>query len=108
MEIYKKGYPLKVVAEFHNWRKVIDYDNETGWIRGNLLSGKRFVRIIKAMIKLKKIDNKESKTVSYAERNVLMELHFCKNNWCKISTKKIVGWTERENLWGVLENEKFN
>ena len=48
----KKGYPLKVVAEFHNWRKVIDYDNETGWIRGNLLSGKRFVRIIKAMIKL--------------------------------------------------------
>ena len=25
----KKGYPLKVVAEFHNWRKVIDYDNET-------------------------------------------------------------------------------
>ena len=104
----KKGYPLKVVAEFHNWRKVIDYDNETGWIRGNLLSGKRFVRIIKAMIKLKKLDNKESKTVSYAERNVLMELHFCKNNWCKISSKKIVGWTERENLWGVLENEKFN
>ena len=50
----KKGYPLKIVAEYHHWRKVIDHEKNTGWIRGTLLSGKRFALILDAFVKLRK------------------------------------------------------
>ena len=30
-EFRKKGYPLKIIAEFNNWRKVTTYTNTTGW-----------------------------------------------------------------------------
>ena len=36
-EIRQKGYPLKITAEFNNWRKVITSDKLTGWIHTQLL-----------------------------------------------------------------------
>ena len=40
-ELKQKGYPLKVVAEFNNWRKVITYGKISGWIHTQLLSSFR-------------------------------------------------------------------
>ena len=40
-EIRQKGYPLKITAEFNNWRKVITSDKLTGWIHTQLLSSFR-------------------------------------------------------------------
>ena len=35
-ELRQRGYPLKVVAEFNNWRKVITYGKISGWIHTQL------------------------------------------------------------------------
>ena len=37
-ELKLKGYPLKVVAEFNNWRKVITFSKISGWVHTQLLS----------------------------------------------------------------------
>ena len=37
-EINQKGYPLKIIAEFNNWRKVKTRSNLSGWIHTQLLS----------------------------------------------------------------------
>ena len=37
-EFRKKGYPLKIIAEYNNWRKVTTHSNLTGWIHTQLLS----------------------------------------------------------------------
>ena len=40
-ELKQKGYPLKVVAEFNNWRKVITFSKISGWVHTQLLSSVR-------------------------------------------------------------------
>ena len=41
----QKNFPVKIIQEHKNWRKIIDHDNNTGWIKKNLLKGDRFVII---------------------------------------------------------------
>jgi len=53
-ELKQKGYPLKVVAEFNNWRKVITFSKISGWVHTQLLSSFRTGLITKTTI-LKKI-----------------------------------------------------
>ncbi|MDC1357798.1 SH3 domain-containing protein, partial [Pseudomonadota bacterium] len=40
-EIKQKGYPLKIVSEFNNWRKATTSNNLTGWIHTQMLSSFR-------------------------------------------------------------------
>ena len=37
----KKNYPLKVLDEYKEWRKVEDFDKNIGWIHKSLISGIR-------------------------------------------------------------------
>ena len=37
----KKNYPLKVLEEYEEWRKVEDFKNNIGWIHKSLISGNR-------------------------------------------------------------------
>ena len=37
----KKNYPLKVLDEYEEWRKVEDVNNNIGWIHKSLISGIR-------------------------------------------------------------------
>ena len=37
----KKNYPLKVLDEYEEWRKVEDYNRNIGWIHNSLISGIR-------------------------------------------------------------------
>ena len=46
-EIKKKGYPIKIVAEFNNWRKINTSHNLTGWIHTQMLSSFRTALIVK-------------------------------------------------------------
>ena len=44
--IYKiliKGYPLKVISEFDNWKKVRDFSGRVGWISKSQLTSERYV-----------------------------------------------------------------
>ena len=40
-ELKQKGYPLQVVAEFNNWRKVVTFSKISGWVHTQLLSSLR-------------------------------------------------------------------
>ena len=40
-ELKQKGYPLKIIAEYNNWRKVITSNNISGWVHTQLLSSVR-------------------------------------------------------------------
>ena len=37
----KKNYPLKIIEEYQDWRKVEDFNKNTGWIHKSLISGTR-------------------------------------------------------------------
>ena len=90
--VYKrKGLPLKIIAEYEVWRKVIDHEGTTGWMHTKLLTGRRTVLITDRVAKLYKSVEDNSKIVGYAEKSVLMELQYCKSQFCRVAHPKLKG-----------------
>ena len=107
--VYKrKGLPLKVIAEYEVWRKVIDHEGTTGWMHTKLLTGRRTALITGRVAKLFNSFEDNSKIVGYAERNVLMELQYCKSQFCRVVHPKLKAWVRRDEFWGLLEDETLN
>ena len=104
----QKGLPLKVIAEYEVWRKVIDHEGITGWMHAKLLTGRRTALVTERVTKVYKSIEDNSKIVGYAERNVLMELQYCKPQHCKVAHPELKGWIKRDAFWGLLENEILN
>ena len=104
----RKGLPLKVIAEYEVWRKVVDHEGTTGWMHTKLLTGRRTALITGRIAKLFNSFEDNSKIVGYAERNVVMELQYCRSQFCRVVHPKLKGWVRREKFWGLLEDETLN
>ena len=70
---------------------------------GKLLSNKQKTVIFKQKESIYKKDNIESDIIAYVTKNVILDIHFCKNNWCKVESKehKIKGYVKTDNIWGA-------
>ena len=104
-EIKQKGYPLKIISEFNNWRKVNTLDNLTGWIHTQMLSSFRTGIIIKTTL-LKKIPSEKSKSEARLLANLLVNIKKCQMLWCEIEIikhKVFVGWVKKTTIWGALQ-----
>ena len=105
-ELRQKGYPLKVVAEFNNWRKVITYGKISGWIHTQLLSSFRTGLLTKTTL-LKTMPTNSSNSLAKLLPNLLINVIICKDNWCKIEivkSKVYVGWVPKKVIWGSTKN----
>ncbi len=104
----KEDYPLKVIAEYGNWFKVMDIDGSTGWILRHLLSLSRSAIIVNGSQELYKSPSDKTGVSVIAEQDVLGSLLQCENNWCEMEVGGLTGWIESRNLWGALEQETFD
>ena len=105
-ELKQKGYPLKVVAEFNNWRKVITFSKISGWVHTQLLSSIRTGLITKTTF-LKKIPSNSSNSLAKLLPNLLINIKRCEEKWCKIEIVKnkiYVGWVQKATIWGSTKN----
>ena len=103
-EIRQKGYPLKIIAEFNNWRKVVTSDKLTGWIHTQLLSSFR-TGIILDTILLKKTPSDKSKATAKLLPKLIVNIIRCDLKWCKIEIvkeKTYSGWIKKQSIWGAL------
>ena len=102
----KKNYPLKVLEEYEDWRKVEDFQKNFGWIHKSLISGTRTGIVLSN-------DNKTIKLLNTLNGNVIGEigsgnivfLEKCKIDWCLVSFGDYRGWIDKKNIWGVKEKE---
>lgn len=101
----RRNLPLKVVSEFDVWRKVIDHDGITGWVHGNMVSLKRYAVITAPVVRLRTKPDNAAPVAAIAERNVVMELQYCAQNWCRLAQGDGAGWASRKDFWGLLEEE---
>lgn len=101
----KKGLPVKVIAEFDVWRKVMDHEGVTGWIHGQLVSARRTALINEPVSKLLRRPDITSDVVAVADKGVLMELQYCQPDWCRLANEQVRGWAPRNAIWGVLDGE---
>tara|TARA_A200000113_G_C8670733_1_gene292251 strand:- start:47 stop:613 length:567 start_codon:yes stop_codon:yes gene_type:complete len=105
----KKNYPLKVLEEYEEWRKVEDFKNNIGWIHKSLISGTRTGIILSS-------DNKAIRLLNTLNGNVIGEigegnivyLEKCKIDLCLVAAENFKGWMKKKYIWGVRKNEIIN
>ena len=101
--IYKKKYlPVIIIDKSGPWKKIKDFENNTGWIHTALLSKK------KSAINIKKNSIIYKKSTIYSEPIVRLEIgrlvliDKCKEKWCKVFSDKYKGWILKKYLWGKI------
>ena len=102
-----KGEPIKIIAEFEQWRKVEDVEGKGGWIHSSVLSPKRSVVIIGNNVqKLLAQDDPKSRIIAKIEPGLRCVLDKCRKHWCKIKCDGYKGWIEAPSIWGILKSEE--
>ncbi len=104
--VFKKaGLPVKVIAEYKDWRKIADSEGATGWIWGPLLSSKRTALIIAERQTLLKGPDNIHPAAVIAEAGVVGKILACQKNWCKLDLNGFEGWLKQGSFWGTLDGE---
>ena len=103
--IYKKKYlPVIILDKSGPWKKIKDFENNTGWIHTVLLSKKKSAINIKNNSVLYKKPTIFSKPIAKLEIGRLVLIKKCKAKWCKITSDGYKGWIFKNALWGVENN----
>ena len=98
----RSGVPLKVIAEYENWRRVEDFQGEGGWIHSRLLSGNRFVIFLKNRTLLKRKPNDRSPTLAVVQQGVIAKFINKTGLWSEVSVQGYSGWIPNKSVWGTL------
>jgi SH3-like domain-containing protein len=101
----REGMPLKITAEYENWRRVEDIDGVGGWVHYSLLSGGRTVIVTEDMVPVRTEAAAGAPVVFQAEAGVIARVLSCAADWCRISAEGERGWVEARSLWGVIPGE---
>ena len=101
---YKKKYlPLEVLDKSETWRKIKDFENNSGWIHVSQLSKKKSALNINNNSLLYKKPTIYSKPIAKLEAGRLVLIKKCEDKWCKITSGKYGGWIKLEYLWGKIK-----
>lgn len=104
--VFKKtNLPVKVIAEYKDWRKIVDSEGASGWIWGPLLSSKRMALIITEQQALLKNPTEDAPTALIAEAGVVGKINRCKEGWCELNINGFKGWLKQSFFWGTMDNE---
>ena len=101
--IYKKKYlPVIIIDKSETWRKIKDFENNSGWIHISQLSKKKSGINTKNNSVIYKKPTIYSKPVARLELGRLVLIEKCKTKWCKITTGGYRGWIMKNFLWGKV------
>ena len=101
--IYKKKYlPVEIIDRSETWRKIKDFEKNSGWIHVSQLSRKKSALNIKNNSILYKKPTIFSKPIAKIEKGKLVLIKKCKIKWCNIKSKEFNGWIIKDFLWGKI------
>ena len=100
--VYKKKYlPIEVIDKKENFRRIIDFKKNSGWIHISLLRKSKSLITTSTKILFKR-PTKFSKPLARLDKGRLLIIKKCKKNWCKIKTDQYSGWIDKNNIWGAV------
>ena len=103
----REGMPLKITAEYENWRRVEDADGAGGWVHYSLLSGVRGVLVAQDMAQAFSQPDEVSEVLYQSELGVIGRLLECRPDWCRVAVEGEKGWVVKSALWGVSATEIY-
>ena len=99
--IYKKiNLPIKQIDKKENWRRIVDFKNNSGWIHRSQLKKANSIIPLKDKILFKKPSN-FSEPLALVKRGRVLVIDNCDGSWCKIKSKEFKGWIKIDNTWGL-------
>jgi len=99
--VYKKKHlPVIILNKSETWRKIKDFENNSGWIHISQLSKKKSAINIKNNSILYKKSTIYSEPITRLEVGRLVLIKKCKIKWCKIRSGDFYGWINKKFLWG--------
>ena len=96
----KKNLPLKQIDKKENFRRIIDFKNNSGWIHISQLKKNNSVIAKKNKILFKK-PSTFTKPIALIKEGRLLILEKCEKMWCEVFSNNYQGWIKKENLWGI-------
>lgn len=99
------GTPLRITAEYENWRRVEDYEGMGGWVHFTLLSGVRGIIVTKDMAQFHLLPDAASPVAFQAEAGALAKIMTCSVDWCRVRVDGEKGWAMKTDFWGVNPEE---
>ena len=99
--VYKKiNLPLKQIDKKENFRRIIDFKNNSGWIHISQLKKSNSVIATKDKVLFKK-PTSFAKPIAQIKKGRLLILKKCEQNWCRITSEEFEGWIKTDNIWGL-------
>ena len=96
----KKNYPVEIIDQKENFRKILDFKKNSGWIhRSQLKKSSAFITLDTVI--LFSDSTKFSRPIAKIESGRLLNKKKCNLNWCRVETGEYKGWVLKENLWGL-------
>tara|TARA_Y200000002_G_scaffold167490_1_gene138140 strand:- start:308 stop:751 length:444 start_codon:yes stop_codon:yes gene_type:complete len=100
--VYKKIHlPIKQIDKKENWRRVVDFKNNGGWIHLSQLKKINSLIPLENKILFQK-PSKFSKPLAKIKKGRVLVLQKCNGAWCKIKTGNFKGWIKTDNIWGTI------
>ena len=100
--IYKKKFfPIKVIDNKENFRRIIDIKNNSGWIHTSQLRKNKSFILLENQILFSK-PTKYSKPILKIAKGRLLLIKKCKVEWCRVKSEKYIGWIQKKNVWGNI------
>ena len=98
----KKNLPIRVIDKKENFRRIIDFKNNSGWIHtSQLKKGKAFILLENQILFTK--PTKYSKPILKISKGRLLLVKKCKKIWCRVKTENYTGWIKSEKVWGTFK-----
>jgi len=99
--VYKKiNLPIKQIDKKENWKRIIDFKNNSGWIHTSQLKPISAVITLEDKILFNEPSN-FSKPLAKIQKGRLLLIQKCSLKWCKIKSGKFKGWIKIDNIWGT-------
>ena len=99
--VYKKiNLPLKQIDKKENFRRIIDFKKNSGWIHISQLKSGNSVIATKDKVLFKK-PSSFAKPIALIKEGRLLILEKCEKKWCKVNSSDYEGWIEKKEVWGL-------
>lgn len=107
----RTGWPVEVVQEFDNWRRIRDSDGAEGWVYHSLLSSRRTALVAPWRtdpVPIYVAADDKGRVAALLEPKVLGDVKSCDGSWCEVSGSNWHGFISQKTLFGVYPNETFD
>ena len=100
--VYNKiNLPVKQIDKKENFRRIVDFKNNSGWIHISQLKKSNSVITTNDKILFKK-PTSFAKPIAQIKKGRLLVLQKCEGGWCKIESDGFDGWMKTSNTWGLI------